>query len=353
MKMRHIAILCLALGAGGAGAVVYKAVASGGAAMRTTEQEAVSSAGLVDRVEKHLAPGYTADGDTLLAAAPTDPAKFRDPQQIVLAHLGTEDPDSKDSAGVDWQAVEKQISTATGRPVVDATYDSSPQQLDGLREGRMTLIALHAADTPFLVNQYGFHPVAVLGESGKGANGNRLDVIVPAGSSIQTLGELRGHNVAFTLPSSITGYRAGIVLLMDKQQLRPNVDYQIIWSLKQKTSIAGVAAGQYEAACVSDDKLRSMVEKGQVKPSSYRVIYTSDVVPRTTIGYFSDLRPELAAKIAAALTAYKPADADDFSFLPVDYKRDFALVRQIDDRFDPRLDTKIKAHAGPTTAPAT
>ena len=352
MKIRLIVILCVALAAGAGGAAFYRSVDSGGAAQRATEQEAVRTTGLTDPTDKRLASGFTADGDTLLAAAPTDPAKLRDPRKIVFAHLDADEPDSKDSTGVDWKGVERQISKAVGRPVADAVYDSSPEQLDGLREGQLTLVALHAADTPFLVNQYGFHPIAVLGDVGKGANGNRLDLIVPANSAIRNPSDLRGHTVTCTLPSSITGYRAGIVLLMANQQLRPDVDYLINWSLKQKTSIAGIAAGQYEAACVSDDKLQSMLEKGQIKTLAYRTIYQSDVVPRTTVGYFYDLKPELAAKISSALIAYVPASADDFHFLPVDYKRDFAVVREIDSRFDPRLDSKIKAHAAATTAPA-
>ena len=352
MKMRFIMLLCLLLVAGAAGAAIYRTTASGGVALQETNQDAVRSTGLVDPIDKRLASGFTPDGDTLLAAPPADAAKLRDPQRIVFAHLDSDDPDSRDAAGVDWSAVEKDLSKAVGRPVVDLTYDSSPQQLSAVREGRITLVALHAADTPFLVNQYGFHPVAVLGDPGKGASGNRLDLIVPATSAIQDPAGIRGHTLTCTLPSSITGYRAGIALLMANQQLRPDVDYLINWSLKQKASITGVAGGEYEAACVSDDKLQSMLDKGQVKSSEYRTIYQSDVFPRTTIGYFYDLKPEIAAKVTTALLAYAPADASDFHLLPVDYKKDFALVREIDARFDPRLDSKIKAHAaGPTTAP--
>ena len=222
-----------------------------------------------------------------------------------------------------------------------------------MRAGKITVVALHAADTPFLVNEYGFHPVAVLGEPGGGASGNKVDLIVPANSPIHGPADVKGHTLTCTVPSSITGYRAAIALLMADNQLRPNVDYLVNWSLKQKASILGVADGTYEAAAVSDDKLQSMLDKGQVKKSAFATVFQSGVLPRTTVGYFYDLKPDLAAKVSVALLAYVPAATDGDRFLPVDYRKDFALVRDIDDRFDPRLDSKTNNRGGQSAKPAT
>ena len=82
------------------------------------------------------------------------------------------------------------------------------------------------------------------------------------------------------------------------------------------------------------------------------------MIPRTTIGYFYNLKPEFAAKVQDAIKTYVGGDATGATtrplrFLPVDYKKDFQLVREIDDRFDPRFDYKTKkAAATATTAPA-
>src|SRR5262249_37588686 len=156
----------------------------------------------------------------------------------------------------------------------------------------ITLIALHAADTPFLVNHYGFQPLACLGNK-SGVNGNRLDIIVPAGSSIASPADLKGHRLVCTEPSSITGYRAAIAVLMREFSLRPDVEYEVTWSLGQKKSISGIAKGEFEAAAISDDKLQSQLAKGSIKPSSYKLIYQSPVIPRTTIGCFYNLNPAL------------------------------------------------------------
>jgi phosphonate transport system substrate-binding protein len=150
---------------------------------------------------------------------------------------------------------------------------------------------------------------------------------------------------------------------MQDEHLRPNVDYTLTWSLSQTTSISELAAGKREAAAISDDKLQALLKKGKVSESDYRIIYKSDVIPRTTVGYFYNLNPQLAAKIHDAILAYRdsapaPASkastqpagdtsADDsadatgaFHFIPVDYKKDFQLVRLIDDSFDPRLNAR-------------
>ena len=179
-----------------------------------------------------------------------------------------------------------------------------------------------------------------------GASGNHLDIIVPANSAITQLSELRGHSLVCTVPSSITGYRAAIVMLLSDQGLRPNVDYMVTWSLGQKKSITGVADRSYEAAAISDDKLKSLLDKGEVNQSQYHVLYQSGVIPSTTIGWFYNLNPKLAEQIRDAILSFSPTTSPDggtpMRFLAVDYKKDFQTVRQIDDQFDPRLDSKTK-----------
>lgn len=223
---------------------------------------------------------------------------------------------------------------------------------------------MHAADAPFLVNNFGFQPAAVLGSDGV-ANGNHLDIIVPASSAITSLPQLRDHKLVCTAPSSITGYRAAIATLTQNAGLRPNVDYQIVWSMSQKRSIMGIAKKEYEAAAVSDDRLKSLQEEGKVASTDYRTIYQSEVIPRTTIGWFYDIKPELTSTMRDAILSYHPTPptpgpesengGKPLHFFPVDYKADFATVRQIDDLFDPRFDAKsksAKAQVGPTTSPA-
>lgn len=334
---------------------------------RQSEEASVRATGLRDITPKKLAPEFTDEQGTLLADPPKDPAKLVDPPAFVLGHLADSDAESPD---IDWAAFDKHLSLALGRPVTDLTVENGPSQIDKIKAGQITIMALHASDAPVLVNECGYHPVAVLGDE-SGASGNRLDLIVPANSSLARPSDLRGQTLTCTGPLSVVGYRAAIALLLQNENLRPNVDYFVSWSLGQNESIAGVARGTYAAAAVSDDKLHTLLEKGHVKlepvtangtstekvpldKSMYKMIYQSDVFPRMTIGYFYNLKPETAAKLSAAVLSYKPAPTDDddkpMHFIVVDYRKDFALIRSIDDRFDPRMENKTK-HEVATTAP--
>ena len=306
-----------------------------------TEASAVRAMGLVSSDAKHLMAGFTDSHGTLLADAPSDPAKLIDPAKLVLAHL---DETDSSTAIVDWGPFVDHLSKATGKPVELMTVENGPAAIDKIKAGQITLIALHAADVPFLVNNAGYQPVGVVANDA-GATGNRMDLIVRSGSSLKGPADLKGKTLTCTGPLSIVGYRAAIALFLQNQGLRPNVDYFICWSLGQSASIKGVAEGTYEAAAVSDEKLNAALAKGSIKENSYHIIYQSDVFPRTAIGYFYNLKPELAAKIHDAVLSYKPAatgDGTPMHFVPVDYKKDFALVRTIDDRFDPRLENKSK-----------
>jgi phosphonate transport system substrate-binding protein len=306
-----------------------------------TEASAVRAMGLVSADAKHLSAGFTDSQGTLLADPPTDPSKLVDPATLVLAHL---DETDADTAIVDWVPFVDHLAKVTGKKVELLTVDNGPAAIDRIKSGQINLIALHAADVPFLVNNAGYQPVGVVAND-SGATGNRMDLLVRSGSPINSPADLKGKTLTCTGPLSIVGYRAAVALLMQNQGLRPNVDYYICWSLGQTSSIKGVADGTYEVAAVSDEKLHSALEKGTVKESSYHMIYQSDVFPRTAIGYFYNLKPDLAAKVRDAVLTYKPVatgEGKPMHFAPVDYKKDFALVRTIDDRFDPRLENKAK-----------
>ena len=216
--------------------------------------------GLIEPVAKGLASAFTDVHDRMLADPPTDPALLQDPQTIVLAHIDIDEKDP-DAPVISWPQFEEYLAKALGRPVTDLDFDNGPDQLATIKTNAITLVALHAADVPYLVNNFGFQPIAVIGSDG-GANGNHLDILVPADSPITSTAMLRGHTLTCTVPSSITGYRAAIALLMQNDGLRANGDYNVTWSLKQKISILGIASGKYEAAAVSDDSLQAHLRGG-------------------------------------------------------------------------------------------
>ena len=346
--IRILAYLCLF------GVIVYVGhfaldIVQTNASLEQTLAQTAASSGLITPAPKHLASRFTDSKGRMLADPPNNAKDLADPDTLVVAHIeGTEE-----NPGTSWSAFETHLAQITGKKVSDMVYDNSGDDMAKIAAGKVTIVAAHAADAPYLVNNYGFQPVAVLGDN-SGANGNHLDIIVPSDSPITTMADLKGHTLECTVPASITGYRAAVALLMADDGLRPNVDYYISWSTGQKRSIMGIVDKQFDAAAVSDDKLMSLVGSGDVDKTKYRVVYQSSVIPRTTIGYFYNLKPELAKQVVQAILSFSPAstpatmpsDETEAStgpllhFLPVNYANDFSLVRTIDDSFDPRFDSK-------------
>jgi phosphonate transport system substrate-binding protein len=262
------------------------------------------------------------------------------PETIVVAHYQDVD---KTTQIVDWDAFQAFLSKATGKKVVLAEYQNSADDIAAIKQGKTQVVALHAADAPYIVNNAGFVPVAILADDST-AHGNRLDLAVRASSDIKSLTDIKGHTLTCSAPDSITGYRAAVALLAQEAGLRPSVDYNITFSFGQKRSVLGVASGEFEVAALSDDKLQSLLKSGDVKMADYSVIYQSEVIPRLTIGYIYNLQPGLAEKISKAILEFKNEKGDTeesggapLHFVPTDYKKDFDLVRRIDDSFDPRF----------------
>jgi phosphonate transport system substrate-binding protein len=320
------------------------------AAMRAAQERLVAMRGLVQPERKRLAPAYADADGGLLADPPADPGKLLDPDTLVLAHYEGDDDDTQ---RVVWEAFQKHLAEATGKSVELEEYVNSADDIAAIASGATQIIALHAADVPYIVNNAGFIPLAVLGTEAA-ASGNHLTIAVGSKSKCRSLADLRGRKLTCTRPDSITGYRAAIAMIAHEAGLRPDVDYRIHFSHGQRRSVEGLVGGQFEIAALSDDKLKSMLKEGEVKASDYRVIYESQVIPRLTIGYAHSLKPELAAKVTAAILSFQneggltdESTGKPMRFLPIDYKKDFEFVRKIDDYFDPRFGKVASAKLTP------
>jgi phosphonate transport system substrate-binding protein len=346
----------------GAAAIALAFAAYGGiqavqarSSLKESQERLVAHIGLTPTVSKRLAPGYVDADGGLVADPPADAAKLIDPEEIVVAHYEGDDDEER----VNWQAFQEQLSQATGRKVVHQRYVNGADEVSAIKAGKIHVVALHSADVPYIVNNAGFVPLAVLG-SRAGASGNHLVIAAGASSKIQSLPDVRGADVAFTTPGSITGYRAAVAVLAQDAGLRSGIDYRFHFSLGQKRSIRGILDEKHEVAALSADKIESMLADGSLKETDYRVIYESPVIPRLTIGHVHNLNAQLAAQLTKCIFDFDNAAAADeaggasqdegggddaaakaggerMRFLPIDYQKDFSFVRRIDDSFDPRF----------------
>ena len=275
------------------------------------------------------------DGD-LLADPPTDPADWVSPPVLIFTYAPTEDPAVYQGA---FQEFMDYLSEVTGLPVQWFSVRSYAAQVEAMRAGRLHVAGFAAGAVQEGVNMAGFHPVAMMANDlgdGTFTWGYEMEIVVQAGSDIQSLEDLEGRQLAFVSPTSNSGYKAPAALLYSELGFRPDVDYQTAFSGGHDNSFLGVAMGDYEAAAIASTVLRRAVSRGDVTLEEFDFIYVSDSFPSTAYGHVYNLHPELAAKVREAYltfdwsgTALDETFLDVNTFIEISYERDWDVLRRI------------------------
>lgn len=273
---------------------------------------------------------YCDDNGDLVADAPTDPKKWRDPSALVFAYTPVEDPAVYQNV---FKPFTDHLTTCTGKRVVYYPVQSNSAEIEAMRSGRLHVAGFSTGPTGFAVNMAGAVPFATKGTE-KGVQGYHLLAVVKKDSPYQKLADLKGKRVAHTSPSSNSGNLAPRVLF-PPEGLKPEDDYKPLMSGGHDKSALGVQSGDYDMAPVASDVYDRMVLRGTIKGDDMRVIYKSAVFPTSSFAYAHDLKPELAAKIKECFFNFrfpesmvKEFNGDD-RFVPITYKETWAVVREV------------------------
>ena len=286
-------------------------------------QDACKSRGELDT------PYCDEDGD-LLADPPRDPKRQKNPDTLFFTNSPLDDP------AVFKKLLEPfvdHLAKCTARKVRFYDVFSSAAAIEAMRSGRMHLGTMSSGDTAFAVNVAGAIPIGIRGDA-TGPQGYQLWMIVRADSPYQKLSDLKGKRIAHTSPSSNSGNLAPRSLF-PPEGLVPDKDYKVLFSGKHENSVAGVAAGDYDAAPIAHDILVRMAERGVVKMADFRIIWKSRNFPPGGLAMAHDLAPALAQKIRECTYnfRYTPEMVKGFQgadrWVPVDYKKDWEIIRKV------------------------
>jgi phosphonate transport system substrate-binding protein len=220
-----------------------------------------------------------------------------------------------------------------------ADAHDADDQIEALQQGRLHVTGFNTGNVPAAVNLAGFVPMVAMAGA-DGSSSYEMEIIVPADSPIKSPADLKGHTMTFTDLGSNSGFKAPLVLLRNKFQLVPGVDYDVNVSYGHEKSIDGIAKKKFEAAAVANDVLKRSIDRGRIKEAQFRSIFKSEGFPSACIGSVYNLKPEFAEKIRAALLsfdwkgtslekAFGPAGRA--RFVPITYKDQWSFVREIDD----------------------
>ncbi len=273
---------------------------------------------------------YCDRDNDLVADAPTDPAKWKDPSTLVWAYTPVEDPAVYANI---FKPFTEHLKTCVGKAIIYYPVQSNSAEIEAMRSGRLHFAGFSTGPTGFAVNLAGAVPFATKGQGGK-VQGYNLLAIVKASSPFAKLADLKGKRVAHTSASSNSGNLAPRVLF-PAEGLTPDQDYKPLMSGGHDKSTLGVAAGDYDLAAVASDVFERMVTRGTVKGDDFRIIYKSPVFPTSSFAHAHDLKPELAAKLKSCFFSFKfpPEMVKEFNgddgFVPITYLKEWAVVRDV------------------------
>ena len=269
----------------------------------------------------------------LTADLPTDPAQWVDPDTIIFSYTPVEDPAVYAKV---WDGFIQHMSEVTGRKVVFFPVQSYAAQYEAMRSGRLHVAGVNTGGNPVAVSCAGFVPFAMMA-SADGSFGYEMEIIVPSDSAIQSPSDLKGKTLAFTSPTSNSGFKAPSAILKGEFGLVAEQDFDTTFSGKHDNSILGVANKDYEAAAVANSVLKRMIDRDAVSADAYRTVYRSATFPTTGYGHAHNLHPVVVAQIKEAFftfdwegSALQAEFKKEARFISIDHKSDWDVIRKID-----------------------
>lgn len=274
------------------------------------------------------------DGD-LIADTPTDPADQLDPDTLIFAYTPVEDPAVYKTAWADFLT---HLENETGKSVVFFPVQSNAAQIEAMRSGRLHIAGFNTGSNPLAVNCAGFSPFTIMA-SEDGNFGYEMEIITYPGSGIEKVEDIKGKQLAFTSPTSNSGFKAPSAILKGDFDMLPERDFEPVYSGKHDNSILGVANKDYMAASIANSVKSRMISRDVIKEEDVVVVYKSQTFPTTGFGTVYNLKPELKDKIRNAFFNFEwegtslQAEfekSNEGQFLEMTYQEFWDVIRKID-----------------------
>lgn len=264
------------------------------------------------------------------------PARTVTPATLLFAYTPGEDPALYRNT---WNRFLRHVETATGKTVRFYAAQSNTAQIEAMRAGRLHIAAFGTGAVPIAVNCAGFVPFAIMGGD-RGILGYEMEIITYPGSGISTPTDLKGRRIAFTSPTSNSGFKAPSVLLRSEFSLEADKDYSTVFAGRHENSVLGVAQRDYDAAAIANEVMHRMMARGVVKKDQIVTIYKSATFPTAAFGLAHNIEASLASRIRDAFFSFPWAGsalAKEFAplgvstFMPINYRDHWAVVRKVDE----------------------
>ena len=169
-----------------------------------------------------------------------------------------------------------------------------------------------------------------------GRFGYEMEIIVQKDSEITSPTQIKGRTMAFTSPTSNSGFKAPSAILKGEFDLVAERDFTPTFSGKHDNSILGVYNGDYEIASIANSVLDRMIRRGVIEKGKLRTVYKSQTFPTTGYGHAHNLHPVVVAKVKQAFYTYRWSETfkKEFKkadrFINIRHKTHWDVIRKID-----------------------
>ena len=272
-----------------------------------------------------------ANGD-LVADPPGDPRILLDPDRLIFAYTPVEDPAQFRDV---WAGFLAHLEKAVSRDVLFFPVQSNSAQIEAMRAGRLHIAGFNTGSVPLAVNCAGFVPTTMMARA-DGSFGYEMEILTHRESGIESVPELRGRTLAFTSPTSNSGFKAPSVLLESEFGLVADQDFEPAFSGRHDNSVLGVLQRDYDAAAVANIVIDQVLARGVGSRDDLRVLYRSETFPTTAYGVSNRLDSDLAEAVIEAFYTFDwegsalDAEFEESSFIPISYEGHWEVIRRID-----------------------
>lgn len=275
-----------------------------------------------------------ADGD-LIADIPTDPSEWIDPDTLIFAYTPVEDPAVYRDA---WVEFIDHLEEVTGKKAEIFPVQSNAAQIEAMRSGRLHISGFNTGSNPLAVNCAGFRPFTIMA-SEDGHFGYEMELITFPGSGVEAVEDIKGGKLAFSSPTSNSGFKAPSAILKGDYDMVADRDFEPVFSGKHDNTVLGVANKDYPAGAVANSVMKRMIARDVIDADQVVSIYKSQTFPTTGFGTVYNLPPDLQDKIREAFFTFdwegtalqaEFSKSNEAQFIEMNYKDFWDVIRKID-----------------------
>src|SRR5262245_30907159 len=150
-------------------------------------------------------------------------------------------------------------------------------------------------------------PVAVFGTKDRKPVTYTAALWVPVDSTIQSVGDLKGHTIAFSDPGSTSGNLFPRYALL-KAGLNPDSDVKIQFAGSHTASLLALVNGKVDAGEVNSQQQATAAAAHQFDPSKFHTIWRSAPIPNDPITVRNDLPSAFKTAFVHALFSLTPSE---------------------------------------------